>query len=121
MTDVPKPIKELKIDIEDMMETARAIQGEAFADLVAYIMNSRNLIKLTHGAIEMSIHAQENLFKDSKEPIANTWLGIISSNTSAFADALNLTEKQMGEAMAFVNVLTDKINHATGKLTEEDE
>ena len=121
MTDVPKPIKELKIDIEDMMETARAIQGEAFSDLVAYIMNSRNLIRLTHGAIEMSIEAQKNLFRDSKDPIANTWLGIIGSNTSAFAEALNLTEKQVSEAMAFVNVLTDKINHATGKLEEEDE
>jgi hypothetical protein len=120
MTDVPKPLKELKIDIEDMMETARAIQGEGFANLVTYIMNSRNLIKLTHGAIEMSIQAQENLFRDSKDPVANAWLGIIGSNTSAFAEALDLTEKQVGEAMAFVNVLTDKVNNATSKLEEED-
>ena len=115
-----KEIKSLTIDLEDMMETASAVQGEAFADLIAFVMNSRNLVKLFHAAIEVSIQDGKSILHDLDDPVSKTMLHIMSANTSSYADALQLSGEKIDEALKVIDAMTDKINSATKKMMEEE-
>ena len=113
-----KEIKNLSADLQEMMETAQAVQGEAFADLIAYVMNSRNLVKLFHGAIEASLEEGKNILPNMDDPISKTMLSIMSINTSSYADALELSSDKIDEALKFIDAMTDKINLASRKMAE---
>jgi len=113
-----KEIKNLSADLQEMMETAQAVQGQAFTDLIAYVMNSRNLVKLFHGAVEASLNEGKNILPNMDDPITKTMLGIMSINTTSYAEALNLSEEKIDEALKFIDAMTDKINLASRKMTE---
>jgi hypothetical protein len=116
MEKIPRELKELTIDLEDMMETAEAIQGEKFADLSGYVMNNRNLTELIAIAVQFSVEEGKNVLLDEEDPISDTIIKILSTNTNAYAMALGLSDEQIDEALKFIDAMSDKIQSTKQKM-----
>jgi chemotaxis protein histidine kinase CheA len=120
MEKIPKEIENLTTDLEDMMETARSVQGEVFTNLVSYVMNNHNLMQLLAGAVEQSIKEQKNIFRNPEEPVSEMMLNMLSHNTNAYAEALNLSEEKIDEAMKFIDAMSTKIYNTRVKMRSSE-
>jgi hypothetical protein len=116
MTKIPKEIEDLSTDLQDMMETAEAVQGKDFANLVSYVMNVHNLTAMISMAVDCSIEESKNILRDDDDQTADIILRLLSSNTNSYAEALNLPEEKVEEAVLFINVIHEKINSTKNQL-----
>lgn len=118
MEKIHKEIKNLTVDLEEMMETAGAVQGEIFTDLVCFVMNHRNLIQLIAGAVDYSLEQNKNILRSADDPIAETIVNMLSANTNAYARALDLSDEKIDEALKFMDAMSEKIYNTKLKMRE---
>jgi hypothetical protein len=109
MNKAPKHVEDLATKIEEMMETAQAVKGEAFADLIRYMLNTKSLIKAMYAAIEVSIQEKENILLKDENFISDALKHITAVNTKLFIEALNLTEEQVSEVMKHVRAVDKQV------------
>jgi hypothetical protein len=120
MEKIPKEIENLTTDLEDMMETAEAVQGEAFADLACFVMNSRNLAELIGVAVEWSLEKNKNILLEKNGRLAEAITTLLSTSTNAYARAIGISEEKIQEAMKFIDVMNDKIETTKQKIRSSE-
>lgn len=116
MNELPQNLKDLTTNLEEIMETTEAVKGEAFANLVRYLLNTQSLIKAIHGTIFASMEANENILLEEEDNfISGVLRSIMMSNTRLVIEALELTEDQVAEVMKQVESIGKQIKSAVNK------
>ena len=80
-------IKNLTTSFEEMFETAQAVKGEHFTELVGMMVNASSLVKVIGIAVSDSLEAGEYVLADPNNPIRKTITRILHQNLSMFASA----------------------------------
>lgn len=115
-----QPIKNLTTAFEEMFETAEAVKGEHFTELVGMILNASSLVKIIGVAVSDSLEAGQYVLADVNNPIRKTITRILHQNLSMFASAAGLSEEDVAEAQKFAEEMQKKIDQAEDELEDEE-
>ena len=115
----PQSIKDLSTAFEEMFETAQAVKGEHFTELVGMMVNASSLVKVIGIAVSESLEAGEYVLADPNNPIRKTITRILHQNLSMFASAAGLSDEDVKEAQKFAEHMQGKIDKAEDAMGEE--
>lgn len=119
--ELPKPLEELSDSFEEMFETAEAVKGEAFAKFVGFMVNAQTMVKIISMVCEESLDEGRYVLEDENHPMRKVINRILNQGIHMYAEALDLTEETMDEAVKFAEAMHNKINSAEDRMLKEDD
>ena len=105
---------------DDMIESARAVRGEAFAKLVMQIINQKAIIKMVDVIAHMSAEAGETILADKDQPFTEMLAVILRQNISMMTDVLELNHEMLKEALEFADRLTDQGENIAKDMADKE-
>jgi adenylate cyclase len=115
----PQAIKNLSDAFADMFETAEAVKGERFAEMVGLILNTGSLVKVIGMAVHESMKTGEYILADTNNATRKTITRILNQHLSMFADAAGLSDEDVEEANRFAKEMQKKIDEAENAMGGE--
>lgn len=116
-TELPKPIQDLRTNIEDMMETARKVKGETFASACLFLLNAATITKIS---AKLTIATKQGAPDEVLEHLMDGMSGALSALTGQHFRALNLPPEALREVVDFTRNVDDKVTEAEEALNKDD-
>lgn len=106
----------IKDELKDILDTARAVRGDDFADFAAFLGNCNTATKI----VAMAVRSNPLLPEDVADQMGNAFCKILSELCATHADALDLSEDLREEAMTLVDNIENKMRQRIREARDVD-
>lgn len=103
--------KELQERIDDCLNSVQAIQGDNFRDLLAFVLQSSQLMRLTSIVVDTLKEHEEKM----AGALADETSKALARGATLLAEAYEMTDEQMQELMKWVETID---GHVTNSFKE---